>query len=146
MIVERARNQISLSARRYAILIGMEQTHPIQSRWGGIRRTLGSAWRYAWPVIRQVLGWLCIFLGLLGLLLPLLQGIPLLVIGITLVGRRHPLIRWASVRLKLGLRRWAALPTPLIGPLGRLALRVQRETSRQLRHLHRWYAERRRRA
>lgn len=111
-----------------------------------MRQTLGSIWRYLWPIVRQVLGWICIFLGLLGLLLPLLQGIPLLVLGITLVGRRHPLIRWAGVRLKLGLRRWAALQTPLIGPLGRLALRIQQETSRQRRRLHWWYAQRRRRA
>jgi len=124
----------------------MEQTRQIPSRWCGIRQTLGSVWRYLWPIARQVLGWICIFLGLLGLLLPLLQGIPLLVLGIALVGRRHPLIRWASVRLKLGLRRWAALQTPVIGPTGRLALRVQQETSRQRRRLHWWYAERRRRA
>ena len=29
----------------------------------------------AWPVIRQVLGWFFIFLGVLGLLLPVLQGV-----------------------------------------------------------------------
>ncbi len=103
-----------------------------------------SAWRAIWPILRQVLGWLCILLGLLGLALPVLQGIPLLVIGIALVGRRNKLIRWTSVHLKLALRRWAAVQTPVIGPAGRLALRVQQHISRQRRRLHWWYIERRR--
>lgn len=93
--------------------------------------------------MRQVLGWICIILGLLGLALPLLQGIPLLVLGIALVGRRHWLIRWAGVHIKLLLRRWALIQTPILGPIGRLALRVQQNISRQRRRLHWWYAERR---
>ena len=96
-----------------------------------------------WPVLRQVLGWIFILLGLIGLVLPILQGAIFLVIGIALVGRRNRLIRWASVSFKLFLRRWAALPTPLIGPLGRMALRGQQELSRQRRRLHWWYVERR---
>ena len=111
-----------------------------------MRQKLLGAWRLLWPVARQVLGWMCIFLGLLGLVLPVLQGIPLLVIGIALVGRRHLLIRWASVQLKLFLRRWAALQTPIVGPAGRLSLRAQQHISRQRRRLHWWYEERRHRA
>lgn len=87
---------------------------------------------------------MCILLGLLGLALPILQGIPLLVIGIALVGRRHKWIRWSSVHLKLSLRRWAGLQTPLVGPAGRLALRAQQEISRQRRRLHWWYEAKRR--
>jgi len=102
-----------------------------------------GAWRRLWPVLRQVIGWICIGLGLLGLALPVLQGILLLAIGIALVGRRHWLIRWTSVQIKLLLRRWAALETPVIGPVGRLALRAQHEISRQRRRLHWWYIERR---
>ncbi len=97
-----------------------------------------------WPVTRQVIGWIFIILGLVGLVLPLLQGVLFLVIGIALVGRRNWLIRWTSVRCKLFLRRWAALPTPVVGPVGRLALRGQQRVSRQRRRLHWWYAERRR--
>jgi hypothetical protein len=105
---------------------------------------LAIAWRVIWPVFRQILGWLFILLGLIGLVLPVLQGVIFLVIGIALVGRRHPLIRRSGVIFKLFLRRWAALETPLVGPLGRLALRGQQEISRQRRHMHWWYVERRR--
>jgi hypothetical protein len=108
-----------------------------------VSRRLARAWRLVWPVFRQVLGWLCILLGLIGLVLPVLQGVIFLVIGIALVGRRHPLIRWASVYTKLFVRRWAALPTPVIGPLGRVALRGQQQVSRQRRRLHFWWIERR---
>ena len=125
----------------------MEQTglEPIQASYG-VRRRLAIAWRLAWPVFRQVLGWLFILLGLVGLVLPILQGVIFLVIGIALVGRRHPLIRYVSVYFKLFLRRWAAIQTPVIGPLGRMALRGQQEVSRQRRRLHFWWIERRRSA
>jgi hypothetical protein len=122
----------------------MERTRAEQHPWRySFRRRLASAWRLIWPVLRQVLGWIFILLGLLGLALPILQGVIFLVIGIALVGRRNRLIRWASVSFKLFLRRWAALPTPLIGPLGRMALRGQQEISRQRRRLHWWRVERR---
>jgi hypothetical protein len=122
----------------------MERTRVEQyQRSYHVRRRLAIAWRRVWPVFRQVLGWLCILLGLLGLVLPVLQGVIFLVIGIALVGRRHPLIRYVTVYFKLFLRRWAALQTPVIGPLGRLALRGQQNLSRQRRRLHFWWVERR---
>jgi hypothetical protein len=122
----------------------MEQTHVEQCQNGvGIRRRLAIAWRVVWPVFRQVLGWLFILLGLVGLVLPVLQGVIFLVIGIALVGRRHPLIRYAAVYFKLFVRRWAAVETPVVGPLGRLALRGQQQVSRQRRRLHFWWIERR---
>jgi len=125
----------------------MERTRTEQYPWrSSFRRRLAIAWRLTWPVLRQVLGWIFILLGLLGLVLPILQGVIFLVIGIALVGRRNPLIRRASVSFKLFLRRWAALPTPLIGRLGRVALRGQQEVSRQRRRLHWWRIERRRKA
>ena len=124
----------------------MEQTRVEQYQNNiGIRRRLATAWRVVWPVFRQVLGWLLIILGLVGLVLPILQGVIFLVIGIALVGRRHPLIRYVSVYFKLFLRRWAAVKTPVIGPLGRMALRGQQEVSRQRRRLHFWWIERRNR-
>ena len=107
-------------------------------------QTLVRAWRLIWPVIRQIIGWIFILVGLLGRVLPVLQGVLFLVIGIALVGRRNWLIRRASVYSKLFLRRWAALETPLIGWAGRLALRGQQEVSRQRRRLHWWHVERRR--
>jgi hypothetical protein len=105
------------------------------------RRIPVSAWRLLWPIIRQVLGWMFILLGLLGLVLPVLQGLLFLVIGIALVGRRNWLIRRSRLVFKRFLRRWAAVRTPLIGPAGRAALRAQWQFSRQGRHLHRRYSE-----
>jgi hypothetical protein len=123
----------------------MEQTRTEQNQWHyGLKRRMALTWRRIWPVLRQVLGWLFILLGLIGLVLPILQGVIFLVIGIALVGRRHRLIRWVSVHFKLFLHRWAALQTPLLGPLGRMALRGQQELSRQRRRLHWWHVERRR--
>jgi hypothetical protein len=105
------------------------------------RRVLLGAWHLLWPVMRQVLGWIFILLGLLGLVLPVLQGLLFLVIGLALVGRRNWLIRRARVLIKRSLRRWAALRTPLIGPAGRMALRAQWKFSREARHLQRRCAE-----
>jgi hypothetical protein len=105
-------------------------------------RQLALIWRLAWPVIRQVLGWMFILLGLLGLVLPVLQGVLFLVIGVALVGRRNWLIRRTSFGIKRGLRRWAAHPSPFVGRPGRLALRAQHQYSRQSRRLHRSLADR----
>jgi len=92
-------------------------------------------WRSVWPIARQVLGWFFIFLGIIGLFLPLLQGVLFIVIGIALVGRRNWLLRWIVVHLKLLLRRWASHPTPSFAFLGRLAMRGQQRLSMQRRRL-----------
>jgi hypothetical protein len=93
-----------------------------------------------WIVLRQVLGWFFILLGLVGLVLPVLQGVLFLVIGIALVGRKNWLIRRSTLVFKRFLRRWAAVQQPLIGGAGRIALRAQWKCSRESRHLHRRYA------
>jgi hypothetical protein len=120
----------------------MERASFQTRRW---RLYVRHAWLSLWPILRQILGWIFIVLGLLGMVLPILQGVLFLVIGIALVGRRNWLIRRVSVSYKLFLRSWAKRSTPLIGPLGRLALRAQQEVSRQRRRLHWWRIERRKR-
>jgi hypothetical protein len=95
----------------------------------------------AWWLLRQVLGWFFILLGLLGLVLPVLQGVLFLVIGVALVGRRNWLIRRSRILFKRFLRRWAAVRSPLVGGAGRIALRAQWKCSRESRHLHRRYTE-----
>jgi hypothetical protein len=109
-------------------------------------RRLWLAWRRVWPVLRQVLGWIFIALGIVGMVLPVLQGVLFLMIGIALVGRRNWLIRWCAVRIKLLLRRWAAHPHPLIGRSGRWSLRAQQRLSRQRRRMAWSWMERRARA
>ena len=100
-----------------------------------LRTALHMAWSFTWRYARPTLGWLSIGVGVLGLALPLLPGVPLLVLGIALVGRRTWIIRWAGVHGKLFQRRWAALPSPIIGGVGRWALRVQQRISCQRREL-----------
>jgi len=100
----------------------------------------------AWWLLRQVLGWFFILLGLLGLVLPVLQGVLFLVIGVALVGRRNWLIRRSTLIFKRFLRRWAAVQNPIIGGAGRIALRTQWKCSRESRHLHRRYTAWRQRA
>ena len=103
-----------------------------------LRRVWFSLWRSA----RLILGWAFIALGILGVILPLLPGMPFLLIGTLLIGRRSRLMRQASVWGKRMLRRWAALDRPVVGAVGRWALRTQRDTSCQLRRITWWCLER----
>jgi hypothetical protein len=100
-----------------------------------VRDRIVAVGRSVWGVVRPVLGWACILVGIAGIFLPVLQGSIFLVIGVSLVGRRNKIIRWSIVHGKLVLRRWAALPTPVIGTLGQVAVRIQQESSRQMRRL-----------
>lgn len=106
------------------------------------RRAWHHTRRLVWPLLRQTLGWMFILLGLVGLVLPLLQGVLFLVIGVILVGRRNWLIRRTTVGLKRGLRRWARHHHHIVARPGRMALRAQHECSRQSRRLHRRFAQR----
>jgi len=94
-------------------------------------------------VVRLGLGWLSIGIGILGLVLPVLHGTFFLAIGIALVGRRHPTIRWWSVQIKLFLRKWARHKNPLLGRVGRQVLGVQQNFSRHRRRISWWFAEQR---
>lgn len=96
----------------------------------------------AWFLFKPVLGWLLIVVGLIGMPMPIMNGVIFLMLGIALVGPRNRLIRWSRVHIKLLLARWAALPTPLIGPLGRLANRSAQEISKQHRRLRWWWQAR----
>jgi len=95
----------------------------------------------AWWLLRQVLGWFFILLGLLGLVLPVLQGVLFLVIGVALVSRRNWLIRRSVLIFKRFLRRWAAAQSPFLSRTGRIALRAQWKCSRESRYLHRRFTE-----
>lgn len=52
------------------------------------------------------MGLILIGLGVLGLLLPVIPGIPLLVAGVALVGSNHPWIRPLAARLRVWRRKW----------------------------------------
>jgi 2'-5' RNA ligase len=96
-----------------------------------LMRTL---WRI-WPVVRPIIGWLCIALGILGIILPILQGIVFLVIGATLIGRRNPVVRWFRVRYKQLLRTWLHSPNQFLRWMGRRGQQALKAIHRQTRHL-----------
>jgi|GEM_PF-1369021 hypothetical protein len=96
-----------------------------------------------WAVARPILGWVLLIGGIAGCVLPVLPGIPMIMLGIALVGRRTWLVRWASVHYKLLVRWWAERPQPWLAYWGRIALRVQQEASRQRRRLAIWQRNRR---
>ncbi len=104
---------------------------------------LRSALMWAWMICKPILGWALIVVGLIGMPLPIVNGLIFLVIGVALVGPRNWLIRWSRVHFKLLLYRWAARPGPLVGRLGQLALSSARRVSRQHRRLRWWWLARR---
>jgi hypothetical protein len=99
-----------------------------------------------WFVLRPLLGWTFIVLGVIGMPLPIVNGLIFLVLGLALIGPRNKLIRWSRVHIKLLLSRWAALSTPVVGPLGRFAQRSAQQVSRQHRRVRWWWMERRARS
>lgn len=53
-----------------------------------------------WRIIRPILGVTLIILGALGMLLPIIPGIPLLIAGVALLGSKHPWVRPLMVRFR----------------------------------------------
>jgi hypothetical protein len=47
-------------------------------------------------MIKTITGYLCLALGVVGLALPLLPGIPLLIVGVALLGPQHPVRRFLA--------------------------------------------------
>jgi len=54
----------------------------------------------------KIFGWLCVAVGLVGVVLPILPGIPLLFVGLAALATQHhwahKLLLWAKMRF----RRW----------------------------------------
>ncbi len=67
-----------------------------------IPRKANSVWR----TIRVAIGLTLIGLGLIGMLVPVIPGIPLLIAGVALVGTNHPWIRPFMARLRAWRRKW----------------------------------------
>lgn len=101
-------------------------------------------WRVAATYMRPAIGWLLVVVGLSGLILPIIPGIPLMVVGTAMVGRRDRSLRWFAVHWKLMLKRWSLQPHPLLKRTGRWAWVAQMQLSRQMRRLAWWQMERRR--
>ncbi len=59
-----------------------------------------------WRTVRAVAGLTLIVAGIVGMLLPIVPGIPLLLAGVALLGSSHPWVRPLMARLRLWRRRW----------------------------------------
>jgi hypothetical protein len=72
--------------------------------WPSVRGRLVTLWRAG----RLVLGVVLIALGVLGCLLPVIPGVPLLIAGVALLGPTHPLVRPFAERVA----RWRRAREP----------------------------------
>ncbi len=94
--------------------------------------------------LRLLVGGGLIVVGILGVVLPILPGMPFLILGTLVIGRRSRIFRRGSVAGKRFLQRWAAHERPWVARLGRWSLLAQRDSSRRLRHLLWWWQGRQR--
>lgn len=86
-----------------------------------------------WPLIRQIVGWICIGVGLILAPLPIPLGLPLIAVGVVLIGRRNRVLRWIRVTIRLKIREWAAQEIPLVSPTARKILIVKKRFLRTWR-------------
>jgi hypothetical protein len=89
-------------------------------------------------IIRRVLGWSAIVVGLLGVMLPVLPGVVFFALGALLIGPHDPTLRRIAVGIRLFLRRWSCAKQRHMRRLGRYVRSQYREQRLLLRaYLHR---------
>lgn len=71
---------------------------PPDHSWPAVRSRLSTLWQAA----RVFLGVLLVAVGILGCVLPVIPGIPILLAGVALLGPNHPLVRPFAERIE----RW----------------------------------------
>jgi hypothetical protein len=63
-----------------------------------------------WWRLRALCGMLLLIFGVVGVVLPIIPGIPFVIAGVALLGQNHPLVRacakWVSPRLSASYRCW----------------------------------------
>lgn len=69
-------------------------------------------------LLRWVCGALFLFIGIAGLILPILPGWPFLIPGIVLLGRRDRLVRHSHLMLRRILRRLRRHQRPMVRTIG----------------------------
>ena len=89
--------------------------------------------------LRLLIGGILILIGCLGVVLPILPGMPFFILGSLVIGRRSRPFRRASIAGKRFLKRWAAHQRSWLARTGRWSLLAQRDTSRRLRRLFWWW-------
>jgi hypothetical protein len=90
------------------------------------------------PIIRRVLGWSAIVVGLLGVVLPVLPGVVFFALGAVLLGPHDPTLRRIAVGIRLFLRRWSCAKQRHVRRIGQYVRSQYREQRLLLRaYLHR---------
>lgn len=79
---------------------------------------------------RLVVGWICVLIGVSGIILPILPGIPFLVAGLALLSTEHRWVRRLLVWTKRKLGRW--WPRQIQIPRGTAPRRNARRNDRPL--------------
>lgn len=62
--------------------------------------------------VREIVGVLLLVVGLVGLALPIIPGVPLLLAGVALTGKDHPFVRPVLDRLRRLRARWQGRRAP----------------------------------
>ena len=73
------------------------------------------------------LGWIFIFLGILGLFLPILQGILFLAIGLIVLSRRSPRVRLLNQKMGQRYPKYRAMQDDATARVKRLIEKISRE-------------------
>jgi hypothetical protein len=82
---------------------------------------------------RAVLGWGCVVVGIVITISPIPFGFLLVIMGVILLGARNRGLRMARVAWKRLLRRWAALPLPVVSAVGQRLQQAQQSLERRMR-------------
>lgn len=80
--------------------MGPAEMHP-EPRGNFWRKLVGKS-----RFFRLVVGWVCVLLGIAGIILPIIPGIPFLVAGLALLSTEHRWVRSLLVWTKRKLGRW----------------------------------------
>jgi uncharacterized membrane protein YbaN (DUF454 family) len=54
----------------------------------------------------KIVGWACVVVGLLGIVLPIIPGIPFLIAGMATLSTQHKWVRALTLKLKTRFRRF----------------------------------------
>ena len=116
-------------SRRARLLTGLQpRTRPPVLRACDRSRKPPTVWRR----LRSLLGWVVLFVGLLGIVMPFNPAIVVIPAGIALIGRDVFLIRWSRTTGKL-LLRWSATWPGWLGRIGGRLGAAERRVSKLLR-------------
>ncbi len=68
--------------------------------------------KVVWQTVRRAAGLTLVAVGMIGTLVPIIPGMPLLIVGVALLGSNHPRVRPLVARLRLWRRKWKRSSPP----------------------------------